>query len=134
MMHIRDEAIIDAQQLYIDTAKLDLVGRMEGILYTGVPMTELNHTHDPTARSWIASANSAGCDFPIQNLPFAIFRRAGSAEKFRGGVAIGDQILDLGAPSQLWHPRGPAPGPPRACRRGHAQRFFAPGGPAAERG
>jgi len=42
MMHIRDEAIIDAQQLYIDTAKLDLVGRMEGILYTGVPMTELN--------------------------------------------------------------------------------------------
>ena len=38
-----------------------------------------------------------GGDFPIQNLPFAVFRRAGSAEPFRGGVAIGDQVLDLAA-------------------------------------
>jgi hypothetical protein len=32
-------------------------------------MPELNPTHDPAARSWVASANVAGCDFPIQNLP-----------------------------------------------------------------
>ena len=57
----------------------------------------LNHTHDPAARSWLASANAAGCDFPIQNLPFAVFRRAGRGEAFRGGVAIGDQVLDLAA-------------------------------------
>ena len=56
----------------------------------------LNHTHDPTARSWVASAN-AHADFPVQNLPFAVFRRARSAEPWRGGVAIGDQVIDLEA-------------------------------------
>jgi len=60
-------------------------------------MTTLDHTHDPAARSWVASANAPGADFPIQNLPFAVFRRHGSDEPFRGGVAIGDQILDLAA-------------------------------------
>lgn len=59
--------------------------------------TTLNATHDPKLRSWVASANEAGCDFPIQNLPFGRFRAAGSAETFRIGVAIGDQILDLRA-------------------------------------
>jgi fumarylacetoacetase len=57
----------------------------------------LDETHDPRARSWLDSANRPGGDFPIQNLPFAIFRRADSAEVFRGGVAIGDQIIDLAA-------------------------------------
>jgi fumarylacetoacetase len=33
----------------------------------------------------------------MQNLPFAVFRRRDSAEEFRGGVAIGDQIIDLAA-------------------------------------
>ena len=61
--------------------------------------TLTNETHDPALRSWVASANLAGTDFPIQNLPFAAFRRRGSAEAFRGGVAIGDQILDLAAAS-----------------------------------
>ena len=57
----------------------------------------LNETHNPTLQSWLPSANVAGCDFPIQNLPFAVFRRKGSSEAFRGGVAIGDQIVDLAA-------------------------------------
>jgi fumarylacetoacetase len=56
----------------------------------------LNATHEPQARSWVASANAQGCDFPLQNLPFAVFRRD-STEGFRGGVAIGDQVLDLAA-------------------------------------
>ncbi|MEJ1128074.1 fumarylacetoacetase [Variovorax sp. CCNWLW225] len=60
-------------------------------------MTALNATHDPKLRSWVASANEAGCDFPIQNLPFGRFRAAGSSEAFRIGVAIGDQVLDLKA-------------------------------------
>lgn len=60
-------------------------------------MTPLNETHDPALRSWLASANAPGCDFPLQNLPFASFRRRGSQEAFRGGVAIGDQVLDLAA-------------------------------------
>lgn len=57
----------------------------------------LNHTHDPHARSWLVSANEPGSDFPIQNLPFGVFRRKGSDEVLRGGVAIGDQIVDLAA-------------------------------------
>ena len=60
-------------------------------------MTALNATHDPKLRSWVASANEAGTDFPIQNLPFGRFRAAGSSEAFRIGVAIGDQVLDLRA-------------------------------------
>lgn len=58
---------------------------------------KLDETHDPARKSWLASANAAGGDFPIQNLPFGIFRRKGSKEAPRGGVAIGDRILDLAA-------------------------------------
>jgi fumarylacetoacetase len=57
----------------------------------------INETHDPHLRSWVESANAAAGDFPIQNLPFGIFRRKGSNEAFRGGVAIGDQVVDLAA-------------------------------------
>lgn len=56
-----------------------------------------NKTHCAELTSWVESANVENCDFPIQNLPFAIFRRAGSSEAFRGGVAIGDQVVDLAA-------------------------------------
>ena len=60
-------------------------------------MSLLNETHDPQLRSWLASASAAGGDFPIQNLPFAVFRRQGRGEAWRGGVAIGDAIVDLAA-------------------------------------
>lgn len=52
----------------------------------------LDQTHDPMLRSWVASANGHA-EFPIQNLPFGIFSPPGGAK--RGGVAIGDLILDL---------------------------------------
>ncbi len=58
-------------------------------------MITLNETHNPSLRSWVSSANREGGDFPIQNLPFAVFKRKESDEAFRGGVAIGDQIIDL---------------------------------------
>jgi fumarylacetoacetase len=54
----------------------------------------LNETHDPALRSWVESANSGSTDFPIQNLPFGVFRNR-KDETPRVGVAIGDQILDL---------------------------------------
>jgi fumarylacetoacetase len=57
----------------------------------------LDFTHVPEALSWLDSANAAATDFPIQNLPFGRFRRARSAEPWRIGVAIGDQVLDLAA-------------------------------------
>lgn len=58
-------------------------------------MTLIDETHDPALRSWVTSANDAGCDFPIQNLPFGRYRTFGSGEDWRIGVAIGDQVLDL---------------------------------------
>jgi fumarylacetoacetase len=58
----------------------------------------LNETHDPARRSWIAAANLPDADFPIQNLPLGIFRESGFA---RAGVAIGDRILDLAAALDL---------------------------------
>ncbi len=60
-------------------------------------MSQANATHEPTLRSWIASANAANADFPIQNLPFAVLRRHGSGEPLRCAVAIGDHALDLTA-------------------------------------
>ena len=60
-------------------------------------MPNLNDTHKPSLRSWLSTANTANSDFPIQNLPFACFRRRDTKETLRGGVAIGDQIVDLRA-------------------------------------
>ncbi|MDP7070581.1 MAG: fumarylacetoacetase [Phycisphaerales bacterium] len=58
-------------------------------------MTSLDATHDPAARSWVESANEAGCDFPIQNLPFGAF--SGEGGQGRIGVAIGNCVLDVPA-------------------------------------
>lgn len=60
----------------------------------------LNETHAAGLKSWVKSANTPDTDFPIQNLPHGVFRRRGSAEAFRGGVAIGDMILDVRAAYQ----------------------------------
>jgi fumarylacetoacetase len=57
-------------------------------------MTELDFTHDPERTSWVESSNSNSCDFPIQNLPFGVFQVDNGVA--RNGVAIGDQIVDLG--------------------------------------
>jgi len=58
-------------------------------------MARFDHTHDPQRRSWVASANGHA-DFPIQNLPLGVFSPPGVAAP-RGGVAIGDVVVDLAA-------------------------------------
>lgn len=55
-------------------------------------MSRLDETHDPARVSWVESANGHA-DFPVQNLPHGVFSPPG--ETPRGGVAIGDSILDL---------------------------------------
>jgi fumarylacetoacetase len=55
----------------------------------------IDATHDPNLRSWVEATNQKNTDFPIQNLPFGVFRRRGSVESSRIGVAIADRILDL---------------------------------------
>lgn len=60
---------------------------------------DINSTHDPALRSRVTSANAPETDFPIQNLPFGVFRRRATSAQDGGearvGTAIGDQILDL---------------------------------------
>src|SRR5580700_11988683 len=72
----------------------------------------LNETHDPARRSFVESANAADCDFPIQNLPFGVFRPVPGATP-RVGVAIGDAILDVAAAASSF--AGVAADAARAC-------------------
>src|SRR5262245_21574949 len=58
----------------------------------------IDETHSAARRSWVASANGHS-DFPIQNLPLGVFAPAGRAA--RGGVAIGDEIFDVGAALEI---------------------------------
>jgi len=58
----------------------------------------VNQTHNPGLTSWVESAQGHP-EFPIQNLPLGVFRRAASG-RGRLGVAIGDQILDLTAAAE----------------------------------
>ena len=51
----------------------------------------IDETHDAKRQSWVASANGHA-DFPVQNLPIGAFSPPGSTP--RGGIAIGDTILD----------------------------------------
>jgi fumarylacetoacetase len=57
-----------------------------------------DHTHEPGARSFVASANGHP-DFPIQNLPLGLFS-VRDDEPARMGIAIGDQVFDIEAAQQ----------------------------------
>ena len=58
-----------------------------------MPSPELDRSHDAGLTSWVDSADGHA-EFPIQNLPLGVFEAGGGA---RGGVAIGDRVLDLAA-------------------------------------
>ncbi len=58
-------------------------------------MAQIDGTHDPKLRSWVASADGHP-NFPIQNLPLGVFSPPGGGTP-RAGAAIGDMVLDLSA-------------------------------------
>ena len=92
----------------------------------------------PRPRACAAGSNrptTRRTDFPIQNLPFGRFRRAGSMRAWRIGVAIGDQVLDLRARRADRHRRHePADAPAaRAARRRCARAISAGPAPTAAR-
>src|SRR5436305_2999872 len=91
-------------------------------------MSELNETHDSARKSWIASANAPGCDFPIQNLPFGAFRARHEASVPTIGVAIGDQIFAVGAAASSFD--GLARQAAAACAAPHLNALMALGPPA----
>jgi fumarylacetoacetase len=55
-------------------------------------MISLDETHDPNATSWVEGADGHP-EFPVQNLPLGVFSPPDGGK--RGGVAIGDFVLDL---------------------------------------
>jgi fumarylacetoacetase len=78
-------------------------------------------------KSWLASANDPGSDFPIQNVPYGVFRYGGG---FHIGVAIGDRILDLHACANYELLAGLSEETQDACRAEHLNPLMALG-PAA---
>jgi fumarylacetoacetase len=93
----------------------------------------LNETHNPDARSWVASANRPDTDFPIQNLPFGVFvpRSArDGGEAARVGVAIGDRVLDIAACHRRDLFRGLAADAAEACASSSLNTLLALGRPA----
>jgi fumarylacetoacetase len=72
-------------------------------------------------RSWVESANDPAGDFPLENLPYGVFRSGRRAEIGRAigpaiGVAIGDRILDLRASADTGLLEGLEAGTIGACR------------------
>ncbi len=83
-------------------------------------------THDPDLRSWVDSANSPGTDFPIQNLPLGVFATS-NGDVGHGGIAIGDQILDIARALDEGIFSGPAADAANLCRRAPLNDLFATG-------
>ncbi|SEP83943.1 fumarylacetoacetate hydrolase [Pseudomonas sp. NFACC02] len=80
-------------------------------------------------RSWVTCANDHP-DFPLQNLPFGVFSRPGFGK--RGGVAIGDFILDLQAALEASLFNGVARLAAEAASRSQLNDFFALGASARQ--
>jgi len=73
-------------------------------------------------RSWVATANGHP-DFPLQNLPLGVFNEEGGNP--RGGVAIGDYVLDLSAALDAGVFKGTAHEAAQAASKGTLNDFFA---------
>ncbi|MCG4454891.1 fumarylacetoacetase [Pseudomonas sp. MMS21-TM103] len=78
-------------------------------------------------RSWLASANDHP-DFPLQNLPLGIFSSTNKSP--RGGVAIGEMILDLQAALDAGLFHGAAVAAAETASRSQLNDFFALGAAA----
>ncbi len=86
----------------------------------------MNETHDPKRTSWVESANRPDSDFPIQNLPFGVFRKKASGLR-HVGVAIGDMIVDVTAARNEGLFSGIAEEAAEACSAETLNRFLALG-------
>ncbi len=86
----------------------------------------MNQTHDPGLTSWVASAQDHP-DFPIQNLPFGVFRRSGTSDTGSVGIAIGNQVLDLRAALDTIRLTGAARQAAEACDAPSLNRLLALG-------
>ncbi|RMV80208.1 Fumarylacetoacetase [Pseudomonas caricapapayae] len=79
--------------------------------------------------SWVASANNHP-DFPLQNLPLGVFSHGETGP--RGGVAIGDMIVDLRAATTARVFQGQAAEAAEVASRDQLNDFFALGASARQ--
>lgn len=60
------------------------------------PASRVDHTHDARVQSWVESANDPATDFPIQNLPLALFEAEHDGHSHaHHATIIGDRVLDV---------------------------------------
>lgn len=65
-------------------------------LIIGLLLSPEIYSNEPVQlKSWIESANDPSSDFPVQNLPYGVFKRKNDSDNPRIGVAIGDYVFDL---------------------------------------
>ena len=82
----------------------------------------MNPTNDPALRSFVPVP--AGSHFPIQNLPYGVFRRRRGGRRPRVGVAIGESVLDLSVLEEKGLLAAPAIGGQRVFGEGTLNAFF----------
>ena len=81
-------------------------------------------------KSWVESANVAGCDFPLAHLPWGRFERADTPGAWHLGVAIGDRALDMTALEAAGLCKGLDEGVRNALRQPALNAFLSLGRPA----
>ncbi|MCB0430436.1 MAG: fumarylacetoacetase [Flavobacteriales bacterium] len=86
----------------------------------------MNPTNSPKLTTWLTVPEQS--DFPIQNIPFGIFRSNASTPP-RVGSRIGDTVIDIHALSTLGY-LGNCPVPTEALAQDKLNAFFAMGRPA----
>src|SRR5262249_11727184 len=87
----------------------------------------MNPTNDPALRSFVPVPPES--HFPIQNLPYGVFRRRGD-DTARAGVAIGDSVLDLTLLERLGLLFGPVVASQHVFQDGKLNPFLARGSAA----
>jgi fumarylacetoacetase len=90
-------------------------------------MIALDETHDPNASSWVDGADDHP-EFPVQNLAVGVFSPPGGGK--RGGLAIGNFVLDLAAVAGLLE--GDAAAAARLASGETLNALFADGNEAAD--
>lgn len=87
----------------------------------------MNKTHNAEVQSWVESARTPDTDFPLQNLPFGVFRRKQGGMRPAVGVAIGEMIIDVSHLHKTIPFAGPAAIGAEACADETLNRLLASG-------
>ena len=93
--------------------------------------TDLHGGIESSATSWVESANLGEGDFPLQNLPFGVYRLPGESSG-RPATAIGEYVLDLLAARQAGLLTGTAASALDGCEQGELNALMQRGAPGRQ--